>query len=137
MWRMCEIASLAAVIAGTPPIPRVDLAQLSQAESGRLFVTYCASCHGRSGRGDGPMAGNLRVAPANLTQLARKNGGLFPRERARRIIDGRDVSSHGTGEMPVWGDAFTKREGLTEAAARARIDALVRYLDSLQERPGQ
>ena len=84
------------------------------------------------------MAEDLRVRPADLTQLARPNRGLLPVEQMRRVIDGRDprVRSHGTLEMPVWGDAFVKREGLSEAAARARIEAIIRYLDSIQERSG-
>jgi hypothetical protein len=37
--------------------------------------------------------------------------------------------------MPVWGDAFRRtRDGLSEEAARARIDALVRYLEAIHER---
>jgi mono/diheme cytochrome c family protein len=101
-----------------------------------LFETYCSSCHGRDAHGDGPIAESLKTRPPNLTQLARLNGGTFPAEQTRRVIDGREarVRAHGTIEMPVWGDAFIRREGLTDAAARARIDAIVRYLDAIQER---
>jgi hypothetical protein len=38
-------------------------------------------------------------------------------------------------EMPVWGSVF-KSTGGSEAAARARIDAIVAYLQSLQARAG-
>jgi|SRR5262249_51451447 len=105
------------------------------AEEGRqLFLTYCASCHGNSARGDGPAASAMRVPPANLTELAKRNGAVFPTERTRRIIDGREVGAHGNPNMPVWGDAFRRREGLDEAAVKARIDAIVRYLESVQVR---
>jgi mono/diheme cytochrome c family protein len=105
-------------------------------ESGAtLFRTYCASCHGTDARGAGPMASHLRHVPPSLTSFALRNGGLFPSERVRRIIDGRDIPAHGSFEMPIWGDAFRRtREGLTEEAAAARIDAIVRYLDAIQER---
>jgi len=105
-------------------------------ESGApLFRTYCASCHGPDARGAGPLADQLRRLPPSLTSFAARNGGVFPGERVRRIIDGRDVPSHGSTEMPLWGDAFRRsREGLSEAAAAARIDAIVRYLESIQER---
>jgi mono/diheme cytochrome c family protein len=105
-------------------------------ESGAvLFRTYCASCHGSDARGVGPMTAQLRRVPPSLTSFALRNNGVFPGERVRRIIDGRDIPSHGTFEMPVWGDAFRRtREGLTEEAAAARIDAIVRYLESIQER---
>jgi hypothetical protein len=50
-------------------------------------------------------------------------------------VDGRDIASHGDREMPVWGDAFrTTRGGLSPEAVKARIDALVRYLEALQEK---
>ena len=39
-------------------------------------------------------------------------------------------------EMPVWGDAFKWREGLAENEIAPRVDALVRYLETLQERAG-
>jgi mono/diheme cytochrome c family protein len=99
-----------------------------------VFITYCASCHGTSGRGDGPAAQELRRLPADLTQVAKRNGNVFDDARIHTIVDGRTVKAHGTMEMPVWGDAFRFREGLTDAAIKARIDALVRYLESIQER---
>ena len=100
-----------------------------------LFGTYCASCHGVDARGDGPMAARLRQVPPDLTQFAARNGGVFPGERVARIIDGRDVASHGTGEMPVWGDAFRATPGgRTAAAVRERIEAITRYLEAIQER---
>jgi mono/diheme cytochrome c family protein len=103
-----------------------------------LFTTYCASCHGRSGHGDGPVSVDLRVTPSDLTQYAIRNRDVFPAEKVRRIIDGRDltVRAHGNLEMPIWGDAFKRRQGLTEQAAQARIEAIVVYLQSLQEHRG-
>lgn len=102
----------------------------------QLFRTYCASCHGATGRGNGPLAEQLRRMPPDLTQFTRRNGGMFPSERVYRIIDGRDVSSHGDREMPVWGDVFkTVPGGSSAAAVKARIDAIVRYLAGIQERP--
>src|SRR4249920_2603089 len=52
------------------------------------FDLYCASCHGRSGEGNGTVARSLRTAHADLTLLARRNGGTFPRERVTASIDG-------------------------------------------------
>jgi mono/diheme cytochrome c family protein len=106
-------------------------------DTGRaLFATYCASCHGIDGVGDGPVAEQLRTRPPNLTQFAVRNHGVFPAERLHRIIDGGDTTarSHGSMEMPVWGDAFRKRDGLDAEEARMRIDAIVRYLGLIQER---
>lgn len=102
-----------------------------------LYRTYCASCHGVSGRGDGPMAEYLRVPAANLTHLAQRQGGTFRDESVARVIDGRErVGAHGPSDMPVWGDAFSSSLAQGgEALLRARVSALVRHLASIQERP--
>jgi len=101
-----------------------------------LYHDYCAVCHGASARGDGPLADKLKKRPPDLTQFARQNGGVFPTEMVRKIIDGREpIANHGGPDMPVWGDAFkTSRAGGTDAAVKARINELVRYLESLQAR---
>jgi mono/diheme cytochrome c family protein len=104
---------------------------------GRLFVTYCASCHGRTGRGDGPVAPSLRRRPPDLTGFSARNGGVFPAERVRQIVDGRGIAAHGDREMPVWGDAFqVTTDGLRPADVEARVAAVVRYLAAIQERAG-
>jgi mono/diheme cytochrome c family protein len=104
----------------------------------RLFMAHCATCHGETARGTGPMAGALRRTPPDLTNYTAQNGGVFPSERVKRIIDGRDVPSHGSRDMPVWGDAFrTTRDGLSPESVEARIEAIVRYLRAIQQRPAE
>jgi mono/diheme cytochrome c family protein len=109
---------------------------VAAADGRGLFVTYCASCHGVSGRGDGPSAEEFRHRPADLTQFAKQNGGVFNDVAIHRVVDGRTVKAHGTMEMPVWGDAFKWRQGLDESAINVRIEAIVRYVRSIQERAG-
>jgi mono/diheme cytochrome c family protein len=108
---------------------------LPQDAGSQLFRTHCAPCHGTAGRGDGPMAVQMRRTPPDLTRFTGRNGGMFPSERVRRIIDGRDVPSHGDREMPVWGDVFRipRGEPATPAAV-ARLDAILRYLEAIQKR---
>jgi mono/diheme cytochrome c family protein len=102
-----------------------------------LFRAYCAPCHGAEARGNGPVASSMRKQPPDLTLLSKVNGGVFPAARIRRIVEGREVASHGTREMPVWGDVFqTAREGGT-ALVGARIDAILRHLESLQMKEAQ
>jgi mono/diheme cytochrome c family protein len=99
-----------------------------------LFSTYCATCHGARAIGDGPLSANLRKPPADLTLLARRNGGVFSAEMVARIIDGRKpLSGHGGGDMPVWGDAFGRSTDGPETTPD-KIAALVDYLQSLQKR---
>jgi mono/diheme cytochrome c family protein len=105
------------------------------AESGAgIYRTNCATCHGTTGKGDGPMSPRLRIVPPDLTTLARRNGGRFPFDRVHRIIDGRNpVPGHGGGDMPIWGDAFLEaREGYSEAKAQEKITQVVHYLASIQ-----
>ena len=105
-------------------------------ESGSaLFRSYCASCHGMAAKGDGPLAANLRVAPADLTRIAKRNHGKYDAEKVHRAIDGRDAKEiHGGSDMPVWGDAFKRAgEGYDEAKVKERIDALVDHIATLQE----
>jgi mono/diheme cytochrome c family protein len=104
------------------------------------FQLYCSNCHGDGGRGDGPMALNLMVPPADLTKLSERNGGVFPRERLQAVIDGREaLKNHGDREMPVWGLWFKieAEEDLggaegDEGTVQRRITALIDFLETLQ-----
>ena len=97
-----------------------------------LYRSYCATCHGANGEGDGPLAEVLTVPPGNLTLISAMNGGEFPVERTRKIIDGREkVRGHGTADMPAWGDAFMAVSESEEDVAE-KIDELVHYLLSIQ-----
>lgn len=96
------------------------------------FDLHCASCHGRSGRGDGPTAKNLRTAPADLTVLARRNNGVFPEMRvAASIIDSSRAAAHGTQDMPVWGPVF-RALGDTNERESTRLSNLLAFLASIQ-----
>lgn len=131
---MIVVLFFAMVAAVSQTRQETTLPSAAQAEAGRLlFRTHCATCHGPNGRGDGPMADQLRRMPADLTKFTVRNGGVFPSERVHRIIDGRDIGAHGNREMPVWGDVF-KSSG-DASAVRARIEAIVKYLQGIQERP--
>jgi mono/diheme cytochrome c family protein len=111
--------------------------RLAPPDGRALFLEHCASCHGTTARGDGPVASSLRDFPGDLTQFAKRNGGVFPSARVLRIIEGRDVGAHGSGEMPVWGHVFRRMPSDTsDGSATERIEAIVRYLESIQERAG-
>jgi mono/diheme cytochrome c family protein len=113
-----------------PTPPRED-----PASGAYMYKTFCASCHGETGRGDGTVSDLLRQKPNDLQRLAESAGGTFPRERVARIIDGRTpLAGHDRAGMPVWGDVFRTTEGTNERAIARRIDALVAHLESLQVR---
>jgi mono/diheme cytochrome c family protein len=98
-----------------------------------LFKNYCATCHGKDGKGDGPLASQLRFAPADLTLFAKRNGG-YSTDLVFRIIDGRKaLKGHGGPDMPVWGDVFKKTaDGYSEEKVKEKIDALVEFVKTLQ-----
>jgi mono/diheme cytochrome c family protein len=97
----------------------------------RLYQVYCSSCHGLTGRGDGPVEPILRGGAPDLTRISERHGGKFPKEEIRRIIDGRTaVQAHGTRQMPVWGFEFNGKAGRTETDRT--VDRLVGYLETIQ-----
>ena len=104
--------------------------------SGRdIFRYYCATCHGREGRGDGPVASQLKTRPANLTRLAAANAGQSPLDRVRAFVThGRtDAPSHGSPEMPIWGPIFQALDP-SDPIARMRINNVVDYIQSIQSK---
>jgi mono/diheme cytochrome c family protein len=106
----------------------------------RLYIRHCAVCHGRSGTGDGPFRGLMTVPPADLTTIAARHGGRFPRDEMAAYVDGRFVPpSHGTREMPIWGRWFGTPIGPgvePDEMTRGEILAILTYLETLQ-RPAQ
>jgi len=123
-------------------MPRLAVAQ--EMEVGlREFMQRCAACHGPRGAGDGPMAGVLKTTPPDLRHLAEANGGTFPFVAVYQAIDGRrQISAHGTAEMPLWGDYFrseaqdrTLPTGVdAEQIVMGRILSIVYYLQAIQSR---
>ncbi len=106
--------------------------------SGRaLFTDNCAVCHGRKADGNGPLADKLEIRPANLSELALNNGGVFPADDTIAKVHGYSNSDH-FADMPEFGSVFTGPEVMWETADGARIPttqnmvSLVRYLESLQ-----
>ncbi|HYL38737.1 MAG TPA: cytochrome c [Bryobacteraceae bacterium] len=99
-----------------------------------MYVSYCAACHGRDGRGTGPVLPALKTPAADLTKLAQRNQGQFPIERVRATIRGDLLAAaHGSKDMPVWGPLFRYLGSGSQAEVAVRVDNLTRYIQSLQE----
>ena len=137
------VLMLVVVLAAMPATGRAQGIDVGRNE----YLKSCATCHGTSGKGDGPVAASLRHAPADLTELSKSNFGVFPFARVYDVIDGRfEVATHGKREMPVWGDVFQPGSGsgqftlppydvskeINESIVRARILALIDYIFTLQ-----
>ena len=97
------------------------------------FHAYCASCHGRDGKGHGPAAKEFKTQPPDLTTIIVRNRGVFPRGTIRDIIanGSPDIAAHGSREMPVWGPAFHALDS-SDRAADLRLANIVEYLSSIQ-----
>ncbi|HVO82165.1 MAG TPA: cytochrome c [Terriglobales bacterium] len=141
MHKLCCAAILAAAVvvsvaqdqkAGVKHVP----APATSPASGReMFMSYCASCHGKDAKGDGPAASALSAAPADLTTLAKKNGGKYPDMRVTSILRGQaSVVAHGSQEMPVWGPLFWHMSQGHPVEVQQRIANLNSYIKSLQEK---
>jgi mono/diheme cytochrome c family protein len=124
-------ASLALCQQGT--IKRTPIARTSPSSGAEMYVNYCASCHGKDGKGNGPAAAALKKAPTDLTQLAKANGGQFPATKVYVSISGEfGVPAHGSGQMPVWGEVFSQSGGAAES--KLRLTNLTNYIQSIQQK---
>lgn len=146
MLTRCLIAGLVLAGLALPALAASEEQGEDEAyEQGALdFLSYCAPCHGRDGTGNGPVAIELKTKPVDLTIIARRNGGVFPRDKVKQAIDGRKLpTAHGTTDMPVWGYWFKLQANAAgilqedhadaEAEVKERVDRLVDYLATIQK----
>lgn len=141
--RISSFSRMAVVLAlGMIPVSGVPQGQpgtfgLEDLSGAELFQRFCASCHGESGRGDGPVAGTLVSAVPDLTRIRERYDDSFPTDDLRAIVDGRNlITAHGTRSMPVWGYEFWWEEGAdseAEAVTRDLIEKLLAYIRSIQD----
>jgi mono/diheme cytochrome c family protein len=99
-----------------------------------LFRVYCAPCHGRDGKGAGPVALALKARPPDLMEIARRNRGVFPKARVEAFVTNGSASAksaHGSVEMPVWGPTFRSLDP-SDARVRVRIGNIVDYIEKIQ-----
>lgn len=59
-------------------------AQLNYDMGKSVYLDNCASCHGATGKGDGPMKAYLVKAPSDLTTITLRNHGTYPHQRVWR-----------------------------------------------------
>mgnify|MGYP001158982667 CR=1 FL=1 len=109
--------------------------------SGRaLYGQYCAGCHGSGGKGDGPAAGGLARAPADLTQISARHGGVFPTAHVMSVIDGYTREGDRSSVMPELGVALQSGplvmvdtgDGVMTPTP-VNLVVLARYLERLQK----
>ena len=119
----------AASHAQTTEVKKEPIQMTSAASGVEMFNSYCAACHGKDAKGDGPAASALKVPPADLTQLAKKNNGKFPadhvgkRTQNRRRRRARLERNAGLGTPVLFGKQQRRRH---RADAHLEPDSLHR-----------
>jgi len=116
------------------PAKKAPAEQTSAVSGPELFHSYCASCHGQNGKGNGPAVQALKTAPPDLTRLSKKNGGQFPAEHVMNVLSNEsEYPVHGSKDMPIWGPIFRKL-GADQSLGRLRAHNVTDYLKSIQEK---
>lgn len=142
----CVFSVAASMLIGTMGVTKAQGVEIGKFE----YLNSCASCHGTTGKGDGPVVKSLIKPPTDLTRLSETNSGVFPFARVYDVIDGRfELATHGTRDMPVWGEVYKRSwaqgqnaalpylasKEVIESIVRVRILALIDYIFTLQEGP--
>ncbi len=100
-----------------------------------MFESYCASCHGKDGTGNGPAASAMKKAVPDLTMLSKSHNGLFPAFQVMQVIRGDNmIAAHGSNDMPVWGPVFSRLSQQREGEIQQRLHNLTTYIESLQKK---
>lgn len=79
------------------------------------FQTLCATCHGASGKGDGPAAAGLNPKPKNLSVTKRTDAEL------KKIIKEGGAANGLSPLMPPWGPSLSEQD----------VTNLIAYIRSL------
>ena len=95
----------------------------SAAEGQKLYTTYCSSCHGDKGRGDGAAGKALPVKPADHTDGKLMNS--LSDEFLVNIIAKGGTAVGKSAFMPGWGGVLKENQ----------LQDLVRYLRSIASSP--
>lgn len=129
------VAGLPLIFASLGPAVQVSQQIPLPLDGAQIFRSYCATCHGADGKGQGPVAGALKHPPPDLTFISRRNGGKFPRGRVKAIIAGQEqsTSAHGSSEMPVWGPVFHQVER-DQDWGEVRLENVTTFVQSLQQK---
>jgi mono/diheme cytochrome c family protein len=127
------VLSALAALAQKQEIKQVPAPYTAPTSGKEMYVAYCASCHGKEGKGDGPAASALKAPATDLTTLAKHNNGKFPILHVSEVISGEHMSNvHGSRDMPVWGNVFLAMHGHDSRWVQMRVSNLTHYIESLQ-----
>ena len=104
MKKICSMAFLLLAMTITASSGRAQ----NQAEGRKLYASYCASCHGDKGKGDGVAAGSLPVKPKDHT-----NGAVMNQLTDQSLAEVISKGGGGVGKstfMPAWGASLNEKQ---------------------------
>ena len=111
----------------------VHIANVNPTSGAQMYQSYCASCHGAQGKGNGPAVEFLQTPAPDLTKLSLMNGGEYPEARVfaklRRSSHSGDNASL---TMPDW-DRLFRSLHFDRSYVNLREYNLTTYIQSLQE----
>ena len=77
-------------------VKHVPITNTASNSGKEMFNSYCAVCHGKDAKGNGPAASAMKSAPTDLTKLAQKEGGSYPAAHVAAVLRGQaSTPSHG------------------------------------------
>jgi len=110
----------------------------AQSVGEQIFLKNCITCHGVTGHGDGPRAIHLKTRPADLTRIAARRDGVWPRLEVMSILDGYMKVTNPREDMPVFEGfldndmvEFDTGNGMTTMVP-AKLIAVANYLETIQ-----
>ena len=116
-----------------PAVKHVPITSTPSNSGKEMFNSYCAVCHGKDAKGNGPAASAMKTAPTDLTTLAQKEGGKYPAAHVAAVLRGQaSTPSHGSQDMPIWGPLFSSLSQGRQGMVQQRITNLVTYIEGLQ-----
>ena len=99
-WSLIVLALSVALL-----LSQLGTAQAADVAKGKAtFTSYCASCHGQTGKGDGPAAAGLKPKPKNLADP--KFIGKLSDKYLTDVISKGGAAVGKSALMPPWGGAL-------------------------------
>src|SRR5690349_6488162 len=119
-----------------PVVKSVAARPIASVDGAENFQEYCAVCHGKEAKGDGPAAPAMKAPVPDLTLIAKRHDGKFDDLEIQYIIKGTGKSmttpAHGVETMPIWGEFFRAGGDADPNVTTLRVNNLVNYLKSIQ-----
>jgi len=133
---MALLLALASHCAAEPKILTLSLPnpqKVNPSNGEALYKSYCTSCHGLDGTGNGPIAHSLQTHPSDLTHLAVHYQGKYPSHHVLETLKAGPWREH--ANMPNWSTFFNNSSSNfgNPLVTHIRLYNLNSYIKTLQK----